>query len=116
MYHNSNISRYTNEQFSFSDGFFALKNDYLQNNPILMADQITTPLLLWSGNKDEHVEWRQSVEMFMALSSLKKEVRLLLFPDDPHVLIKPKNQIEATEKILQWFDYYLKNGKKPTWF
>ena len=67
MYLNSNISRYTNEQFGFSDGFFALKKEYLENNPILMADQIKTPLLLWSGNKDEHVEWRQSVGMFMTL-------------------------------------------------
>ncbi|UJF28794.1 prolyl oligopeptidase family serine peptidase [Kaistella sp. 97-N-M2] len=116
MYLNSNISRYTNEQFGFSDGFFALKKEYLENNPILMADQIKTPLLLWSGNKDEHVEWRQSVEMFMALSSLKKEVRLVLFPDDVHVLTKPKNQIDATEKILGWFGYYLKNGEKPKWF
>lgn len=116
MYRNSNISRYTNEQFGFSDGFFALKNEYLQNSPILMADQIKTPLLLWSGNKDEHVEWRQSVEMFMALSSLKKEVHLLLFPDDPHVLIKPANKIEATEKIIEWFNFYLKNGAKPKWF
>ena len=116
MYHNSNISRYTNEQFGFADGFFSLKNEYLQNNPILMADQIKTPLLLWSGNKDEHVEWRQSVEMFMALSSLKKEVRLLLFPDDAHVLVKSRNQTEATEKIMQWFNYYLKNGKEPAWF
>jgi|GEM_PF-2331643 len=116
MYLNSNISRYTNEQFGFTDGFFALKKEYLENNPILMADQITTPLLLWSGNRDEHVEWRQSVGMFMALSSLKKKVHLLLFPDDAHVLRKPKNQTEATQKILQWFGYYLKNGEKPTWF
>jgi len=116
MYLNSNISRYTNEQFGFSDGFFALKKDYLQNNPILMADQITTPLLLWSGNRDEHVEWRQSVEMFMALSSLKKDVHLLLFPNDLHVLTKPANKIEATEKIMQWFNFYLKNGEKPKWF
>lgn len=116
MYLNSNMSRYTNEQFGFSDDFFSLKKEYLENNPILMADQIKTPLLLWSGNKDEHVEWRQSVEMFMALSGLKKEVRLLLFPDDAHVLVKPKNQTDATERILQWFNYYLKNGEKPAWF
>lgn len=116
MFLNSNISRYTNEQFGFTGGFYELKNEYLANSPILWADRINTPLLLWSGKNDQHVEWRQSVEMFMALSSLKKEVRLLLFPDDPHVLIKPGNQIEATEKILQWFGYYLKNEKKPSWF
>ncbi len=116
MFLNANISRYTNEQFGFTGGFYELKNEYLANSPILRADRINTPLLLWSGKNDEHVEWRQSVEMFMALSSLKKEVRLLLFPDDPHVLIKPGNQIEATQKILQWFGYYLKNGEKPSWF
>lgn len=116
MYLNSNIARYTNQQFSFTGDFYHLKKEYAENNPILMADQIKTPLLLWSGKDDTHVEWRQSVEMFMALSSLKKEVRLLLFPNDRHVLTKPENQVEATLRINEWFGYYLKNEKKPEWY
>lgn len=116
MYLNSNIARYTNQQFSFTGDFYHLKKEYAENNPILMADQIETPLLLWSGKDDTHVEWRQSVEMFMALASLKKEVRLVLFPNDPHVLSKKENQIEATQRINDWFGYYLKNGKKPLWY
>lgn len=116
MYKNSNISRYTNEQFSFTDEFYNLKKKYEQNNPILMADQIKIPLLLWSGKDDDHVECRQSVEMFMALASLNKEVRLLLFPHDPHVLSKPENQVEATIRINEWFGYFLKNEKKPLWY
>lgn len=116
MYKNSNISRYTDVQFRFSDDFYSLKKQYLENSPILMADQIQTPLLLWSGKNDEHVEWRQSVAMFMALASLKKDVHLLLFPKDAHVLLLPQNQIEATNRIGQWFNYYLKNGEKPNWF
>jgi len=43
-------------------------------------------------------------------------VRLLLYPDDAHVLVKRKNQAEATRKTLEWFDYYLQGGKKPAWF
>lgn len=116
MYKNSNISRYTNEQFSFTGEFYNLKKKYEQNNPILMADQIKIPLLLWSGKDDDHVECRQSVEMFMALASLNKEVRLLLFPHDPHVLSKPENQVEATIRINEWFGYFLKNEKKPLWY
>lgn len=112
----SNMSHYTNQQFGFSDGFFKIKQAYLDNSPILHADRITTPLMLWSGSRDNHVEWRQSVAMFMALASLKKEVRLLLYPDDIHVLVRRKNQAEATRKTLEWFDYYLKGGKKPAWF
>lgn len=116
MYKNSNISRYTNEQFSFTGEFYRLKKKYEENNPILMADQIKIPLLLWSGKDDDHVEWRQSVEMFMALASLNKEVRLLLFPNDPHVLSKSENQVEATRCINEWFGYFLKNEKKPLWY
>ncbi len=116
MYLNSNMSRYTNEQFSFSSGFFDRKEAFLKNNPILNADLITTPLLLWTGDQDTHVEVRQSVEMFMALSSLKKEVHLMLFPGDPHLLLNPENQKEATKRFLKWFDYHLKDGQKPAWF
>jgi dipeptidyl aminopeptidase/acylaminoacyl peptidase len=113
---NSNISRYTNEQFGFSDSFYLLRKDYLANNPILHADYITTPLLLFSGKDDVHVEWRQSVEMFMALSSLKKETYLLLFPNDAHILVHRENQFESTNRISQWFNYYLKNKERPDWF
>lgn len=116
MYKNSNISRYTDQQFRFSGDFFSLKKEYLENNPILFADNINTPVLLWSGKADEHVEWRQSVEMFMALTSLKKEVRLLLVPNEKHVLTDKRNQTIVTEHLLQWFNFYLKDSTKPAWF
>ncbi|MDV3925518.1 hypothetical protein CMT52_01795 [Elizabethkingia anophelis] len=111
-----NIWVYTDQSFGFTGNFYDMKEVYYQNNPVFHADNIKVPLLLWSGKEDYHVNWNQSVAMFIALASQKKEVKLLLFPKDGHALGTRTNQIEATTKFNQWFDYYLKDRVKPDWF
>lgn len=105
-----NIWRYTDQCFRFSDDFFKLKEVYLNNNPVFSADKINTPLLLWTGKEDYHVNWNQSVAMYIALASLKKNVKLLLFPKDGHSLQIQKNQFQATSQIFNWFNHYLKEN------
>ncbi|MCL1689430.1 alpha/beta hydrolase family protein [Elizabethkingia anophelis] len=111
-----NIWVYTDQSFGFTGNFYDMKEVYYRNNPVFHADNIKVPLLLWSGKEDYHVNWNQSVAMFVALASQKKEVKLLLFPRDGHALGRRSNQTEATTKFKQWFDYYLKDNPKPDWF
>lgn len=103
-----NIWRYTDQSFRFSDGFFNLKEEYLRNNPIFFADRVKTPILLWTGKEDHHVEWEESLSFFIALQSIEKKCRLLLFKGESHTLSDPANQQKATEIFMNWFDYYLK--------
>ncbi|GEN73751.1 alpha/beta hydrolase family protein [Chryseobacterium lathyri] len=110
------IYRYTDQSFRFTGSFYDIKDVYYETNPIFHADKINTPLLLWAGKEDYHVNWNQSVSMFIALQSLKKDSKLLLFPKEVHVLLKKENQKEATIRFIQWFDYYLKDYKRPPWF
>lgn len=102
------IWRYTDQSFRFSGNFYELKDVYIKQNPVFHADRIDTPLLIWTGKEDNHVDWEQSVAMFIALKSLDKPAELILFPKDGHALQRPSNQIQATIKIGQWFDKYLK--------
>lgn len=102
------IWRYTDQSFRFSGNFYELKDVYIKQNPVFHADRIDTPLLIWTGKEDSHVDWEQSVAMFIALKSLDKPVQLILFPKDGHALQRPSNQIQATIKIGEWFNKYLK--------
>ncbi len=102
------IWRYTDQSMRFAGDFYQLKEEYMKNNPIYFADQITTPVLIWSGAEDEHVEWKQSVSLFIALKSLRKEAKLMLFRGETHTLEIRDQQRKATEAFLKWFNTFLK--------
>lgn len=81
---------------------------YLNNSPIYYANNIETPLLLWSGENDTTVPHTQSMMMYFALRRLNKKNTMILYPDEGHSLFNPKNQMDLSCKILNWFDHYLK--------
>ena len=114
-YNIPDMFRYETQQFRIGTGFFDLKEQYIKNSPLFYAENITTPMLLITGKKDYVVNWTQSVTMFLALKRLKKDVNMILYPNEGHVLMKKKNMIDSSQKIKNWFDYYLKNKEKPDW-
>lgn len=107
--------RYSGQSFRMKDGLFDIPEKYLHNSPILQSQNINTPLLLWTGKEDYHVNWNQSVEMFLALKKLGKEVNLLLYPKEQHTLYRENSKADLKNKLMSWFDYYLKGTCKPLW-
>lgn len=88
---------------------------YLENSPILKADKVTTPLLLFHCKADYAVSWQHSVELFSALRRLQKPVWLLQYDDGNHDLDLEKDKIDYTIRITQFFDHYLKDHPMPRW-
>lgn len=88
---------------------------YHKNSPLLLAEGVSTPLLLWSGADDKHVDVNHSYKFHMALRRLQKENVLLIYPGEKHTIEQPKNQVDLSIKIKEWFDYYLKDGALKTW-
>lgn len=88
---------------------------YQNNSPVRHAAKITTPLLAYTGDSDSAVEHTQSKEFYLALRRLNKEHILLIYPDEEHIIVKGKNQIDLTKKLQDWFNYYLKESPKPNW-
>jgi dipeptidyl aminopeptidase/acylaminoacyl peptidase len=85
---------------------------YLRNSPVYHADKVSTPLLSWAGDQDAQVHYYQSIEFHLALRRLGKINTMLLYPGADHTLTNKKHQNDLTQRIEQWFDYYLK-GKQP---
>lgn len=97
---------------SFKD----FKDKYLKNNPIHFVDQVSRPMLLWTGKKDRHVPWERTMEFYVGLKRNKKFVIALFYPEAGHVL--RNNSLEKKDlhtKVLQWWDYFLKDKKDINW-
>ena len=49
--------------------------------------------------------------MYLAMRLLKKEGKLLLYPNEKHVIMNPTKAKDLNQRIVNWFDYYLKKLK-----
>lgn len=108
--------RYESSQLRMGTPLFDQFNQYLQNSPITFAAQVQTPFLLWAGTNDGSIDYRQSLEFHLALRRLGKPNILLLYEGGGHALMKREYQVDLAHRMIQWWDYYLKDEKKPDWF
>jgi dipeptidyl aminopeptidase/acylaminoacyl peptidase len=88
---------------------------YAENSPVLKADQVTTPLLILHNKMDGAVAWSQGVELFTALRRLGKPCWMLQYDGEGHSLDDPKNVMDYTIRLTQFFDHYLKDAPPPRW-
>ena len=108
--------RFENDQFRMKKSLFEDWEGYKNNSPISFAEQVKTPLLSWAGEIDAQVNKDQTMAFYFALRKLNKSQVMLLYPGEGHVLMDRKNQEDLSNKLVEWFDYYLKsNGRKPDW-
>ncbi|SHG26848.1 Dipeptidyl aminopeptidase/acylaminoacyl peptidase [Flavobacterium segetis] len=103
----SNIWRYEDQQFRIKSPFYT--REFLKNSPILQVEKISTPVLLWTGEEDHMVNPTNSTKLQIALWRLGKKSRLLVYPNEDHVLTNPENKKNLYFEIKRWFDLHLKN-------
>ena len=115
LYSNIDAWRYENQQYRMGKPFFDNPQGYLNNSPLMQAAGINTPLLTWAGLQDENVQPLQALTFYVALRRLNKKNIMLRYPDDGHIFYKTKNQIDLTNRIQQWFDYFLKKEPALDW-
>ena len=115
QFNNIDAWRYENQQYRMGKSFFDNPQGYLNNSPLMQAAGINTPLLTWAGLQDENVQPLQALTFYVALRKLNKKHIMLRYPDDGHIFFNPKNQIDLTNRIQQWFDYFLKKEPAPDW-
>ncbi|SEL63617.1 Prolyl oligopeptidase family protein [Chitinophaga rupis] len=89
-------------------------NLYIENSPVLKADKVTTPLIIFHSKSDDAVPWQQAVEMFIALRRLEKPAWMLQYDDGNHG-VWGNDRIDFSIRVTQFFDHYLKNTPAPRW-
>ena len=107
--------RFEHGQMRMGGTLFEFPNRFHKNSPMLLAENISIPLLLWSGAEDRHVDVNQSYKLHMALRRLQKENVMLIYPNERHTIETPKNQLDLNTKIKEWFDYLLNDGERKPW-
>lgn len=81
---------------------------YLEKSPFFRLPQVTTPTIVFTGTEDRNVPPHQSYSLFRALQQLgRTEVRLVLFPGEPHGLRRIPHQRRKVEEELAWLDRHL---------
>ncbi len=93
----------------------------LKRSPIYYAHQSKTALLITGGAADTRVHPSQSLEMYRRLKiNDHPAVRLVKYPGEGHGNRKMPGRRDMALRILQWYDWYLKDnnpvkGEMPPW-
>ncbi|MFH6967762.1 prolyl oligopeptidase family serine peptidase [Flavobacterium sp. FlaQc-28] len=94
---------------------FTNRSDFDRNSPLESIENLKIPLLMWSGKEDTQVDPFQSMEYYLALRRLGKKCVFLQYPGEGHTLEDSANQKDATIRMLQWLEYYLKGETTTEW-
>ena len=87
---------------------------YVDKSPLFNADKINTPLLLLHGNTDPNVPPGESMQMYVALKLLNKDVTLIEVDKQQHWILEYNKRTKWTKTTLAYFDKYLKG--QPEWW
>src|SRR5262249_42902772 len=86
---------------------------YIDNSPFFYLDRTETPLLIVHGAEDRAVRSFLGDEMFVALRRLGKEVQYAKYQGEDHSppYWSYANQLDLSNRMIGWFDRYLKGSK-----
>jgi dipeptidyl aminopeptidase/acylaminoacyl peptidase len=81
---------------------------YQKSSPIHFIKNVKTPTLVIAGERDAECPALQSYEFWHALRTLGVPTQLIVYPGEGHLFMKPENQADRMDRIVAWFDKYLK--------
>lgn len=80
-------------------------------SPLSAVTGIRTPLLMLQAEEDQICTASDNEQLFTALKVLGREVEYILYPEEHHEMKnygRPDRRIDRMERILAWFDRYLR--------
>jgi dipeptidyl aminopeptidase/acylaminoacyl peptidase len=81
---------------------------YERWNPASHVDQWRTPMLVITSEKDFRIPYTQGIAAFTALQMRDIPSELLVFPDENHWVLKPKNSLQWHNTVFAWLAKWLK--------
>lgn len=82
---------------------------YKRWSPQEYAANFKTPTLVTHGELDYRVPFAESLQLFTALQRQGIPSRLVVFPDEGHVISKPQNNVRWWKEIHRWLEKFLKD-------
>jgi dipeptidyl aminopeptidase/acylaminoacyl peptidase len=81
-------------------------------NPVNYVQNWKTPMLVVTGEKDFRIPYTQGLASFTALQRRNIPSKLLVFPDENHWVLKPKNSIQWYGEVQGWLDRWTGRAKQ----
>jgi len=76
--------------------------------PFLQAERIATPTLFYCAEQDFNVPCQGTEQMYQALRTRDVPTQLVIYPGENHGLTVPSYLRDRLERLIGWFDRYLK--------
>jgi dipeptidyl aminopeptidase/acylaminoacyl peptidase len=77
---------------------------YAKSDPMHFVKAVKTPTLILVGDRDGEVPMEQSVEWWHALATLHVPTKLVVYPNEGHMFIKPGDTRDYSLRSLEWFE------------
>ncbi|PYS69550.1 MAG: peptidase S9, partial [Acidobacteria bacterium] len=86
------------------------RSRFIENSPIFYLDHVATPLLIFHGGDDSAVPPYCADEVFVSLRRLGKTVEYAKYSGEDHYpqYWSIANRTDYINRMLAWFDKYLK--------
>jgi dipeptidyl aminopeptidase/acylaminoacyl peptidase len=86
--------------------------EYAVRSPLHYVANVTTPIMVMTGEADLRTPIGQSEEYYRALKMLKKETLLVRMPEEYHGWRRPSHRLLQQLYLMAWFEKYRVN-KEP---
>jgi dipeptidyl aminopeptidase/acylaminoacyl peptidase len=82
--------------------YYEAPGEFEKWNPVNFVDKWKTPQLVITSEKDFRIPYTQGIAAFTALQRRDIPSKLLIFPDENHWVLKPKNSIQWYGEVFAW--------------
>jgi dipeptidyl aminopeptidase/acylaminoacyl peptidase len=87
---------------------------FINGSPITFVKNVKTPTLLLQGEDDETDPIGQSQQFYRGLKRYGVDAELVIYPREPHGLREEKHLLDRLNRVIAWYDRYLKPGTGET--
>jgi len=79
-------------------------------NPVNYVAKWKTPQLVVTSENDFRIPYTQGIAAFTALQRRNIPSRLLVYPDENHWVLKPKNSVQWYDEVFGWMGRWMGQG------
>jgi dipeptidyl aminopeptidase/acylaminoacyl peptidase len=87
--------------------YYEAPQEFEKWNPVNYVTRWRTPQLVITSEKDFRIPYTQGIAAFTALQRRNIPSRLLIFPDENHWVLKPKNSVQWYDEVFGWMGRYI---------
>jgi dipeptidyl aminopeptidase/acylaminoacyl peptidase len=91
--------------------YYEAPQEFEKWNPVNFVKNWRTPQLVVTSEHDFRIPYTQGIAAFTALQRRNIPSRLLIFPDENHWVLKPKNSVQWYHEVFDWERKWMGQGQ-----